>query len=104
MEFCPKCGAVLVHKKSSNECPRCKYVKKGATSLATSEKTFEKKEVAIVKDKDKSMDVMPTTYEKCPKCGHDKAYFWSVQTRGSDEAETKFFKCVKCAHTRRDYS
>lgn len=104
MEFCPKCGAVLVHKKSSNECPRCKYVKKGATNLSTSEKISEKKEVAIVKDKDKSLDVMPTTYEKCPKCGCDKAYFWSVQTRGSDEAETKFFKCVKCAHTRRDYS
>ena len=104
MEFCPKCGAVLVHKKSSNDCPRCKYVKKGSTNLSTSEKISEKKEIAIVKDKDKGMDIMPTTYEKCPKCGHDKAYFWTVQTRGSDEAETKFFKCVKCGHTRRDYS
>jgi DNA-directed RNA polymerase subunit M len=41
--------------------------------------------------------------EKCKKCGNEDSYFWTVQTRASDESETKFFKCTKCGHTRRDY-
>ncbi|GAI81579.1 unnamed protein product, partial [marine sediment metagenome] len=34
---------------------------------------------------------------------NEKAYFWSVQTRSGDEAETKFFKCTKCEFTWREY-
>ena len=37
------------------------------------------------------------------ECGLGKARFWLVQTRASDEPETKFFKCEKCKHTWRDY-
>ena len=46
---------------------------------------------------------MPIVNEKCKKCGNEKAYFWTVQTRASDESETKFFKCVKCGETKREY-
>ena len=45
----------------------------------------------------------PITNEKCPKCGHGKAYYAMVQTRAADEPETKFFKCEKCKHRWRDY-
>ncbi|GAH37902.1 unnamed protein product, partial [marine sediment metagenome] len=41
--------------------------------------------------------------EKCKKCGNEKAFFWTVQTRSGDEAETKFFKCTKCEFTWREY-
>ena len=40
---------------------------------------------------------------KCKKCNNTKCYFWTVQTRAGDEAETKFFKCTKCGHTWREY-
>lgn len=46
----------------------------------------------------------PLTDADCPKCSHKKAYYWLVQTRAGDEAETKFFKCEKCKHQWRDYS
>ncbi|MBU0958762.1 MAG: transcription factor S [Nanoarchaeota archaeon] len=101
MEFCPKCGAVLVQKKKNDGCPRCSYSTKGRVKIKTSEKVDEKKQVAVVSEKD--TQVHPIVTETCKKCGHDKVYFWTVQTRAGDESETKFFKCVKCDHTWRDY-
>jgi DNA-directed RNA polymerase subunit M len=100
MEFCPKCGAVLVSKVKNSTCPRCGYTKKGKLELSKKEEVKEGKDIAVLK---KDFSVEPIVIEKCPKCGHDKAYFWLVQTRASDESPTKFFKCVKCGHTRRDY-
>ncbi|MEA3414042.1 MAG: transcription factor S [Nanoarchaeota archaeon] len=101
MDFCPKCGAVLVTKVKNSVCPRCKYVKKGSVDLSIKEKIDEKNEIPVIKKNIGS--TAPIVTEECSKCGHDKAYFWMVQTRSSDESPTKFFKCVKCGHTRRDY-
>ena len=101
MEFCPKCGAVLMTKIKNSACPRCNYVKKGAIDLSTNEKIEENKGIPVIKKNVGS--TAPIVTEECIKCGHDKAYFWMVQTRSSDESPTKFFKCVKCNHTRRDY-
>ena len=36
MEFCPKCGAVLVQKVKNMGCPRCSYSAKGKTKIKTS--------------------------------------------------------------------
>lgn len=101
MEFCPKCGAVLIQKRKNDGCPRCSYSAKGRVKLKTSEKMNEKKEVAVISKKDQQ--VLPIVDEKCKSCGNEKAYFWTVQTRASDESETKFFKCTKCGTTKRDY-
>jgi len=101
MEFCPKCGAVLIQKRKKDSCPRCNYFSKGKIKLKISEKIEDKKEVAVVKNKEEEFH--PIVTEICKKCGNDKAYFWTVQTRSSDEAETKFFKCTKCEHIKRDY-
>jgi len=49
-------------------------------------------------------ETLPTTDIECPKCKHGRAYYWLVQTRASDEPETKFLRCEKCRHTWRDYS
>mmetsp|Transcript_19758 Transcript_19758/g.38683 ORF Transcript_19758/g.38683 Transcript_19758/m.38683 type:complete len:133 (-) Transcript_19758:504-902(-) len=37
--------------------------------------------------------------ETCPKCGHDKATFYTMQLRSVDEGQTVFYDCLKCAHT-----
>ena len=101
MEFCPKCGAVLIEKKKNLGCPRCSYTTKGKGKMVSSEKIEDNKEsIEVVK---KDVQAFPIISEKCKKCGHEKAYFWTVQTRSGDEAETKFFKCVKCEHTWREY-
>ena len=101
MEFCPKCGSVLIQKRKNSGCARCNYTGKGKIKIKTFEKIGEKKKVAVVKDKD--TDVFPIVGETCKKCGNKEAYFWTVQTRAGDEAETKFFKCTKCEYTWREY-
>ena len=100
MEFCPKCGAVLIKKGKKDGCARCSYSVKGKIRIITSEKMGEKKEVAVVK---KDTQIFPIIKEKCKECGNNQAYFWTVQTRSGDEAETKFFRCTKCEHTWREY-
>jgi transcription factor S len=100
MEFCPKCGAVLIQKRKNYGCARCEYSTKDKFKIKTSEKIEERNKVAVIK---KEMNTLPIVVEKCKKCGNEKAYFWTIQTRAGDEAETKFFKCTKCDHTWREY-
>ena len=101
MEFCPKCGSVLIEKKGKYKCAKCNDKAKGKIKIEASEKMKEKQKIGIMKDKD--TDVFPTTTAVCQKCGHREAYFWSAQTRAADEAETRFFRCTKCKHTWREY-
>jgi DNA-directed RNA polymerase subunit M len=101
MEFCPRCGSVLIQKKKRDACPRCRYSTKRKTKLKVTEKIEEKKRINVISEKDS--EVHPVIEEKCPECGNKKAYFWTMQTRSTDEAETKFFKCTKCGFTWRDY-
>ncbi len=100
MEFCPKCGAVLVQKRKNYGCARCNYSTKEKIKIKSSEKIDEKSKVVVIK---KEINTLPIVVEKCKKCGNDKAYFWTSQTRAGDEAETKFFKCTKCNNTWREY-
>lgn len=102
MEFCPKCGAVLVQKTKNFGCPRCNFSTKEKVKLNTSEKMEVKSQVAVVKGKE--TQTFPIVAETCRKCENEGAYFWTVQTRSGDEAETKFFRCTKCDYTWRDYS
>jgi DNA-directed RNA polymerase subunit M len=101
MEFCPRCGAVLIKKKKNSGCARCNYSSKEKIKLTTSEKTPTKTGVVVISSKD--TETLPVVEEKCRVCGNDKSYFWTVQTRAGDEAETKFFKCTKCSNTWRQY-
>ncbi len=101
MEFCPKCGAVLIQKNKRDCCPRCKYSTKGKVKLKSSEMIEEKKKISIVSEKD--VEVHPIIEQECKKCENKKVYFWALQTRATDEAETKFFKCTKCYFTWREY-
>ena len=101
MEFCPKCGAVLIQKRKNIGCARCNYSSKEKVKLKASEKIEEKKKIEVIKEKDSQ--VFPIVAEECKKCKNKESYFWTVQTRSGDEAETKFFKCTKCDHTWREY-
>ncbi|RME30815.1 transcription factor S [Candidatus Woesearchaeota archaeon] len=101
--FCPKCGAILKVKQEKGKrffsCS-CGYTNR--TEKATLSETVEKEdEIAVVEQDDRNL---PVTDATCPKCGHDKAGFWTAQTRAGDEPETRFFKCVKCGNTWREAS
>ena len=107
MQFCPKCGGILLPKKEGNntimKCMKCNYKSKDVETTTFSEKIKEKTKVEVV-DEEQDFSHLPLVEEECPKCKSKKAYHWSIQTRASDEPETKFFKCKKCKHTWRDYS
>ena len=105
--FCPKCGSLLVPKKSDKKsflyCPSCGYTDKKVKAVLSEEVKNNTRKVDVINPEDTSK-MLPKTATECPKCGNNEAYFWLVQTRASDEPETKFFKCTKCGHTWRDYS
>ena len=101
MLFCPKCGSLMRTRQEGSKkvlACSCGYAKKAEGEMKENVSKSTEIEVA-----DESQTGMDTTEATCPKCHHDKAYFWMHQTRASDEPETKFFKCVKCKHTWREY-
>lgn len=82
-------------------CVSCGYECEKEVKIESSQKIEPKKEVVVIGEKDSEFN--PVTEMECPKCEHKEAYFWSKQTRSSDEAETKFYKCTKCKYTWRVY-
>jgi DNA-directed RNA polymerase subunit M len=103
--FCQKCGTMMMVKKHGNkkvlECKSCGYIDKSEESMVIKEKSV----VAKIEIADSSADdnALPKTAVECPKCRNKEAFYWTIQTRASDEPETKFLKCTKCKHTWRDY-
>lgn len=100
--FCKKCGSILKPTKENEKvvlvCPKCSY--RSNEKLELMEKVKKKEEVAVVGEKE---EVLPLIDEPCSKCGHSKAFFWTLQTRAADEPETRFYKCEKCGNTWREY-
>ena len=75
-----------------------------ANNMGSIKEEKKKEETAEVGVDEKEIETLPITKEECPKCGNGEAYYWLIQTRSGDEAETKFMRCTKCKHTWRDYS
>ena len=101
MNFCKKCGSLVLPKKGILKCSCGLVIKEEAKIVEESLKNKHKKIEIIDPEKD---TINPTVEANCPKCAHNKAEFWTLQTRSSDEPETRFFKCASCKHTWRDYS
>ena len=104
--FCSKCGSIMMPKREGTKkllACSCGYKSKDISSAIVKEEKLEKRKDIEVVDKS-SVETLPLTEADCPQCAHKKAYFWLVQTRASDEPETKFLRCEKCEHTWRDYS
>lgn len=101
MEFCQKCGSMILVTKNKAVCANCGYKLKKKPKIEASEKITKKDSIAVVKE---DQDITSPVVEiVCPKCKNKKAYFWTNQTRAADESETKFYKCTKCKHTWRVY-
>jgi len=94
MKFCPKCGSLLVPEKRGKEkylvCPKCGYREKlkETADLSIKEKPEEERKKVVVFGKGEELAELPVTKIMCPKCGNDKAYWWTQQTRAADEPPT----------------
>lgn len=104
MMFCPKCGSMLRPKADKGKkvmACGCGYVAKEGESTLKESVRGARKDVNVV---DEEKDILPLTDGRCQKCGHGRAYYWLLQTRAGDEAETRFLKCEKCKNVWREYS
>lgn len=103
--FCGKCGSLLKPKREEGKrilvCT-CGFKESNVENAKIKDVAEEAKDIDVV-DVDET-ETLPLTEVNCEKCGHSKAYYWMVQTRASDEPETKFLRCEKCKYTWRDYS
>ena len=94
MEFCPKCGAMLLPKDGVLKCNSCGH-EKNLSDNDQYEVSEEIKESDNIKMLGEDVDVRPTTTETCPECGNDKAFYEFKQTRSADAATTRFFTCTE---------
>ena len=103
--FCPECGSILRPKEKAGKkilfCS-CGYNKnnEGDTTAEMKETVETGKKIEVIEN----VDNLPKIRARCPKCAHGIALYWTQQTRGADEPETRFFRCVKCRHTWREYA
>jgi transcription factor S len=94
---------VLNNEKKKANCSSCGYSPRGKVeNLILKEKVDLTKEQAI-EVQDKKIETLPKVKETCTKCKNKTAYYWTLQTRSSDESETRFFECTKCSHRWRVY-
>lgn len=116
MLFCPRCGTILrLRDKAGKNILWCscgftanpEEVKSKLKKESPEEKKEAKEELPketrrldIVKE----LETHPKIKAVCEKCNNKEAYYWTQQTRGADEPETRFFKCTKCSHTWREYA
>ena len=95
--FCSKCGGLMMPKEGKMKCS-CGYVQQEG-KISDKQKKSQKIEVMD----EKSTEVLPKMKYDCKSCSNNEAYFWTLQTRSSDEPETRFFKCTKCSTVHREY-
>jgi len=111
MKFCPKCGTRLRYKPQKDNaklvCDKCGYSQEAGSNITTPEGVeadLTSSTIKVLGEKEEKIKTMPTTNIDCPKCGHNVAFWWFLQTRSGDEPPTQFFRCEKCSHTWRQYS
>jgi DNA-directed RNA polymerase subunit M len=101
---------VLTHRSTETEvikeliCPKCGYTQNIEEEQKPSKTTSQSKVdiVTVIGEEESKIRTLPTTRVECPKCGHQEAYWWMVQTRGADESTTQFLRCTKCNYTWRE--
>ena len=76
----------------------CGYIQEDGKIKDRKKKTDE----VVVIDKEQPQ-ILPKIKYDCKNCNNTEAFFWTLQTRGGDEPETRFFKCTKCSSVFREY-
>ncbi|MCX8204280.1 MAG: transcription factor S [Candidatus Nezhaarchaeota archaeon] len=108
--FCPKCGKLLSPLREGGTirlvCKLCGYSEVPpliTKEIKVSQRISRPLQETTVIIKSELSKLMPSIKALCPKCGHNEAYWWLLQTRRADEGSTRFYRCVKCGYTWREY-
>ncbi|GAA56632.1 DNA-directed RNA polymerase III subunit RPC10 [Clonorchis sinensis] len=106
--FCPLCHSLLMVEESANcyslncSTPCCSYQWFVTQPLVQEHKPRQDVRLRLEEDAVFSIDDQYSSSaqieEKCPKCGHNRAYFVQMQTRSADEPSTTKYSCMKCRH------
>ncbi len=81
-------------------CKNCGYKKKSGKNddaMVILSKRKDRENIVLEK-----VEVLPKTKVRCPKCGHNEAYWTLRQMRAADEPETRIYQCTKCDHRWRE--
>ena len=114
MEFCDKCGNIMLPSKTNDgtkifKC-KCGCTKPFSEERSQSYKITTKIEHSIREEVTNISEVMEWKEKnlrssiknfKCPRCGYDKAHLETRQTRSADEGMTHFITCLKCGKMRK---
>jgi DNA-directed RNA polymerase subunit M len=90
---CKKCGHEVAQGGGTG----------AADEPATRTRSLKEEKQRLVVDKNEP-ELLPKIRITCPKCSGNEAYWMIQQTRGADEAPTRFYICTKCAYRWREYS
>ena len=104
VDFCERCGSVLPLPSYLDDspyvmCPICRLQVRASVfnGLSTFTRVVFNEREELASRKRKTYDAEGPVVERlCAKCGHDKQYFATQQTRSADEGQTIFYTCLKC--------
>ena len=75
MEFCPKCGAMMLPKDGILKCNSCGYDESLSDAAEEYAVSGTIKESETVKDFGEDFDIGQGINEVCPECGNDRATY-----------------------------
>lgn len=109
MQICKICGSLMRPLKENgsvvficgNGCSIEKVQKMDSLKLSQKIEHEPLDNVQIIESKRANLPIMEYP---CQKCNNNKVFWWTRQTRSSDEPETRFYKCTECGYTWREYS
>ena len=104
MQFCPKCKALMMLNRVSNqmECkrPDCGHTAPKENKAKVTTRDRDKREIVVT---DSIEGTLPTAKIICEKCKNNEATWVIRQTRAADEPSTRIYQCTKCKHKWREY-
>ena len=116
--FCPQCGTLAFPDPTGNiMCPnyQCDYRGSASNTIvgtdgqeidlakASSTSKVAKRKYEVIPDSSELKGVLTTGNYICPKCDGNEVFVELVQTRSSDEPETRILTCKGCKHGWREY-
>ncbi|KAK4526844.1 hypothetical protein GAYE_SCF28MG4762 [Galdieria yellowstonensis] len=102
MLFCRWCHNLLLLERQQDSyrfvCRTCPFYYQVEGKMERKLFGLQKKQEADVLGGDKQWELADQTDAMCPRCSHQRAYFFQMQTRSADEPMSTFYRCVECGH------